>query len=315
MLWIDRVAAPFGSHDSSAGWRSLDTGSTMKKTLIASIALLAASTGLASAADLPVKAAPMAPVIAPVWGWTGWYIGANIGGIWTDSRDTLTPTGCFVNPAILCGGPLTNNPLRTDIGNLNGSNSAGVTGGGQFGYNWQMGTWLLGFETDINGTSLKTNDTVTRALAAPLAGTFSHSVSEKLDWFGTVRGRIGVLPAPTWLLYATGGLAYGHVGSNTLANFSLAGDTYAGTFSDTRVGWTVGGGAEWAFSPNWSAKLEYLYVDLGTASYTDACVTVAICGVPAFAQAASYQTDLRMHEHIVRLGINYRFGGPVIAKY
>jgi outer membrane immunogenic protein len=286
----------------------------MKKAVIASIALVAASTGFASAADLPVKAAPMAPVVAPIFGWTGWYIGANIGGIWSDSRDTVSPTGCFVNPTILCGGPLTNNPLRTDVGTLNSSNSLGITGGGQFGYNWQMGTFLLGFETDINGSGLNATDAVSRPLAAPLVGLFSHTVNEKLDWFGTARARLGVLPAPTWLLYATGGLAYGHVSSNSLINFTAGGDTYVGSLSDTRVGWTVGGGAEWAFSPNWSAKIEYLYVDLGTVSYADACVTPAvICA--GFAQAPSYQTDLKTRENIVRLGINYRFGAPVVAKY
>jgi outer membrane immunogenic protein len=304
-----------GGRRAERGVALTKRGRTMKKTLIASIALVAASTGFASAADLPVKAAPMAPVVAPVWGWTGWYIGANIGGIWSDSEDTVRPIGCFVNPAILCGGPLTNNPLRTDVGNLNGSsNNIGVTGGGQFGYNWQMGTFLLGFETDINGSSLNASDTVTRPLAAPLVGILNHTVNEKLDWFGTVRGRAGFLVAPTWLLYVTGGLAYGDVKSNSLINFTAGTDTYVGSFSDTRVGWTVGGGAEWAFSPNWSAKIEYLFVDLGTVSYADTCVTPAvICG--GFAQAPAYATDLKIRENIVRFGINYRFGGPVVARY
>src|SRR5262249_18389081 len=160
---------------------------------------------------------------------------------------------------------------------LNGNDSVGVTGGGQFGYNWQMGTFVLGFETDINGSSLKSSDVVTRPLAPPLAGLFNHAVNEKLDWFGTARGPVGFLVAPQFLLYATGGLAYGHVNSNSLVNFTLAGDTYAGSLSDTRAGWTVGGGGEWAFSPNWSAKIEYLHIDLGTVSYTDICVTPAIC--------------------------------------
>jgi outer membrane immunogenic protein len=283
----------------------------MKKILIASIALVAASTGFASAADLPVKAAPMAPVVAPVWGWTGWYIGANIGGIWTDTRDTVSPSGCFLTN-VACGGGLANNPLRTDVGHLNGSNSAGVTGGGQFGYNWQMGTFLLGFETDINGTSLNASDSVNRPLVAPLTGNFLHTTNEKLDWFGTVRGRVGVLAAPTWLLYVTGGLAYGDVKSSTAVSFTSTTDAYIGSFSDTHVGWTVGGGAEWAFSPNWSAKLEYLYIDLGSVSYTNVCVT-AVCGL--FVPPPAYQTDLRLHENIVRFGINYRFGGPVIARY
>ena len=283
----------------------------MKKTLIASIALVAASTGFASAADLPVKAAPMAPVVAPVWGWTGWYIGANVGAIWTDSEYTLSPSGCFLTN-VACGGGVPNNPLRSDVAKLNGNNSVGVTGGGQFGYNWQMGTFLLGFETDINGTNLHPNDSVNRPLVAPLVGNFLHTVDEKLDWFGTVRGRIGVLPVPELLLYATGGLAYGRLSSNTAVSFSTTTDVYAGAFSDTRVGWTAGGGAEWAFSPNWSAKVEYLYIDLGSITYADICTT-AVCAL--FVPPPGYQTDLKTRENIVRFGINYRFGGPVVAKY
>ena len=283
----------------------------MKKTLIASIALVAASTGFASAADLPVKAAPMAPVIAPVWSWTGFYIGANIGAIWTDSEYTLSPSGCFLTN-VACGGGVPNNPLRSDSAKLNGNDSVGVTGGGQIGYNWQMGSFLLGFETDINGSSLKSSDAVARPLAAPLVGNFLHTTSEKLDWFGTARARLGFLVAPQFLLYATGGLAYGHVHSDTAVAFTATTDAYLGSFNDTRVGWTVGGGGEWAFSPNWSAKLEYLHIDLGTASYTDVCVT-AVCAL--FVPPPAYNTDLRIRENIVRFGINYRFGGPVIAKY
>jgi len=286
----------------------------MKQTLIAGVALVALGSGFAGAADLPAAPAPMAPVVAPVWTWTGFYIGANIGGIWNNSEYSVSPTGCFVDPTVMCGGALTNNALRSDVGKLNNNNNnnVGFTGGGQLGFNWQLGALVLGFETDINGTNLNANDSVNRALAAPLVGNFLHTVDEKLDWYGTVRGRIGVLPVHELLLYVTGGLAYGRLSSNTAVSFSTTTDAYAGAFSDTRVGWTAGGGAEWAFSPNWSAKIEYLYVDLGSITYADICTT-AVCAL--FVPLPGYQTDLKTRENIVRFGINYRFGGPVVAKY
>jgi outer membrane immunogenic protein len=255
----------------------------------------------------PLKAPP------PVFSWTGWYVGLNAGGIWSNSSDTVEPTGCFVT-APLCGGALTNNPLRTDTGNLN--HKAGFTGGGQFGYNWQSGPAVFGLETDFNFSSLNTSDGVNRALAAPLVGNIVHTVNEKLDWFGTFRGRWGFTQAPTWLIYATGGLAYGHISSSSniaFVNAGITNDTYVGSVSTTRVGWTVGGGTEWMFAPGWSAKAEYLFVDLGSVRYTDACITPAICG--GFTPAATYQTDLRLRDNIFRGGINYHFGGPVVAKY
>jgi outer membrane immunogenic protein len=153
---------------------------------------------------------------------------------------------------------------------------------------------------------------------APLVGNIVHTVNEDLDWFGTFRGRLGFTPSQMWLIYATGGLAYGHISSNSSVAFQsppgVNNDIYLGTFSATRVGWTVGGGAEWAFASGWSVKAEYLYVDLGNLSYANACVTPGICvvGLPT---PASYQTGLTAHENIVRVGFNYHFGGPVVARY
>src|SRR5262245_61201574 len=128
----------------------------MKQTLIAGVALMALGSGFAGAADLPPAPAPMAPVVAPVWSWTGFYHGANIGGIWNNSEDTVSPAGCFVDPIVMCGGALANNALRSDVGKLNNNNNnnVGFTGGAQLGFNWQLGALLLGFETDINGTNL-----------------------------------------------------------------------------------------------------------------------------------------------------------------
>lgn len=273
----------------------------MKNLIVASFAGIAVLTGSAVAADMNLKAPP-APVI---FSWTGWYGGGNAGGIWSNSSDTVQPIGCFI-AATLCGGALSNNPLRTDTGNLH---NAGFTGGGQFGYNWQSGPAVFGIETDLNFSTLNATDAVNRPLAAPLVGNIAHTVSERPDWFGTLRGRLGFTPAPTWLIYATGGLAYGHIGSSSSVAFvfppGTTNDTYIGSLSTTRVGWTVGGGAEWAFGSNWSVKAEYLYVNLGNLSYANACVTPTICG--GFTPPAAYQTSLTAHENIARVGINYHF--------
>jgi outer membrane immunogenic protein len=195
-------------------------------------------------------------------------------------------------------------------------NSTGFIGGGQAGYNWQAGPmWVIGVETDISGTTLN------RTVSVPGLGDPSRIVtaSEKLDWFGTVRGRIGVTPTDRALLYVTGGLAYGHANLSTALTrpgFSPGAppdgcggfnNCQSGSVSDTRIGWTVGGGLEWAFARNWSLKGEYLYYDLGTLSHamTD----------PFF--PAIFNASAGLKGSIARAGLNYKFdwGGPVVAKY
>jgi outer membrane immunogenic protein len=204
---------------------------------------------------------------------------------------------------------LTNNALRTDSVNLNG---AGFTGGGQAGFNWQRDRWVFGVEGDINYVGINDGSSIARPLTAPLAGTFVHVESDKPSWLATIRGRIGVIATPNFLLYGTGGVAFGGVRSATSVSFTTTPDVYSGSTDTTRVGWTAGGGGEWMFAPQWSVKAEYLYVDLGTAGYANACISAACAG---FVNPPTYQTDLRVHEHIARVGVNYHFGGPVFAKY
>ena len=248
----------------------------------------------------------------PVYSWTGFYIGGNLGGAWNDTRDTVSPTGCFINPAVLCGGPLSTNALRTDVSELRG---AGFIGGGQVGYNWQRERWVFGLEGDINYVGISDTVLINRALAPPLTGTWTHSESDKSSWLATFRGRIGIAATSGLLLYTTGGLAVGNVRSSSAATFSATGDGYAGSNDNTRAGWTVGAGGEWMISPQWSIKAEYLYVDLGKTSYTANCTVPGLCTSPPIAQAASYQTELRLHENIARVGFNYHLGNPIVAKY
>jgi outer membrane immunogenic protein len=233
--------------------------------------------------------------------WTGFYAGLNLGVIVDDSRYTLSPSGCFVSPPF-CANPA-NNPLRTDSGNFD--NSA-FTGGVEVGYNRNLNGLVLGAEADINYSGLDDDDPVDRPLSAPLAGRFIHNVSLRLNSFGSVRGRIGITPSANWLLYVTGGLAFGRIQSATTARFTLDGDTYVGSYSSWRSGSILGGGAEYRLASNWSAKLEYLHIDLGSLSYDNPCVTPAVCA--GLVPAPKYQTSLDLREDVIRVGLNYHFG-------
>jgi outer membrane immunogenic protein len=279
----------------------------MKKLILALSAVALSAVG-ASAADMAVKALPMAAPIA--YNWSGWYVGVNAGGAWNDGRDDVFPTGCFL---IVGGcGAIADNPKRSDSVRLNG---AGFTGGAQAGYNWQRERWVFGIEGDINFNGINDGSSINRPVVAPLVGNFIHSETAKQEWFGTLRGRVGMTVTPSFLLYGTGGLAFGQVRSASTVSFTSTADTYAGSIDQTRAGWTLGAGGEWMIAPKWSIKAEYLYVDLGKVSYTQACTNLPVCGSPPQVSPASYQTDLRVRENIVRVGLNYHFFAPVVAKY
>jgi len=244
----------------------------MKATLAAAAAILIATTAASSAADMAVKAPMVAP--APVLSWTGFYVGLNAGATWdghngADVVSSGTFSGGGGNPAIMNQGAA---GATAHLSNGNGHNG-GFIGGGQIGYNYQVTNWLFGIEADIQGILGSSNFTASTSVIANngLPVTTQLNASKQLDYLGTVRGRLGFLATPTLLLYGTGGLAYG--GVNSSANISQVhqgADTFGSTaasFSETRTGWTAGAGLEWLFLPNWSAKAEYLYYDLGDVSY------------------------------------------------
>ena len=279
----------------------------MKRMLVGiAVAASLIATG-ALAADLPAKGPvyTKAPAyVAPVYEWTGFYIGGNIGYSWGRSSDASTVT----NGA---GTVLFTSANTTDLN--------GIVGGGQIGYNWQMQNWLFGLEADIQATDEKgtRNFTCPTSVCTPGSGpnnilfflgpAVPVALSQKIDWFGTVRGRIGVLATPQVLLYATGGLAYGEVDSSAV--IGAAGTAFSAV-TNTHVGWTVGAGIEGMIAPNWTARLEYLYVDLGTANGSFATTIGALGGGSVIENFSSRITD-----NILRVGINYKFGGPVVARY
>ncbi len=255
----------------------------MRKNLLAATAIaLVASTGAAFAADLPSrKAAPVyvAPPPPPLW--TGFYVGLNAGGTFGGSQSTNVGTYGLQSVVAWwrsgCGFGL--GARRHKVISRSATAASSVVA--------RSATTIS--STTTSSLALKPTSRALPAAAArrrrPQARAFPASrstrsprgvtTSKSLDYLGTVRGRIGYLVTPTLLLYGTGGLAYGGANSSTSVFQGISGPTFgittafgtAGSYSDTLVGWTAGGGLEWMFAPNWSAKLEYLYYDLGTASY------------------------------------------------
>jgi outer membrane immunogenic protein len=274
-------------------------------------AMLLGGIGSASAADMAVKAMPPP---APVWNWTGFYIGGSVGGKWNDTRVDDYPTGCFLTSAT-CGLGTTPgvNAIRSDSVRFNDGR---FIGGGQAGYNFQSGRFVGGVEGDISWTGINQTLITSKTLSPPLVGVMVHGDAMKEDWIATFRGRAGFTVTPSFLLYVTGGLAVAHVQTASAVAFTTTADTYAGSYDETRAGYTVGGGGEWMIAPKWSIKAEYLFVDLGKQTVNLACTAPGICtSPPQVAPGATYAADYRFREHIARVGVNYHFGGPVVAKY
>jgi outer membrane immunogenic protein len=259
------------------------------------IALLASPV---MAADMPVKTS-LPPPAAPAFSWTGVYFGLNAG--WLGANNSLvnqaTPgVDPNVNPqelAALAG-------LAT--GDFSLGNKSGFIGGAEIGYNYQFNNWVAGIEADIQGIAGQAvNGSITSNTATGLSSVLTGSMDTR--WLGTLRGRLGVLPAPTVLVYGTGGLAYSEVQATTsLTQSDSSGFSGSGTGDDFAylvTGWTAGGGVEWMFTQNWSAKLEYLHYDLGTTSFTWQASDNTNGGV--------YQnetTTFRNQGNIVRVGLN-----------
>jgi outer membrane immunogenic protein len=283
----------YGFHQKFALYYADMKGEVMKRTLIASaaFALMLVATS-AFAADLPVYT--KAPPVAVVYDWTGYYIGTNLGYSFghgsTDGNITTIPATTVV--------PLTG---RADVN--------GFIGGAQLGYNWQREHWVFGLEGDIQFSNERGSGDVCTVAGCP-AGSAVFTRDYKLDWFGTARGRIGFLPAERILLYATGGLAYGGFsGASTTLPLDI------GTWSSTRAGWTVGAGAEAALGSNWSVKFEYLYMDLGDVGGSSA--TIPVFRGTTQISSTTWAFNSRFTDNIVRVGLNYKFGGPgpILAKY
>ncbi|MGD9656068.1 MAG: OmpW family outer membrane protein [Methylocystis sp.] len=276
-------------------------------------ALMVASAGAAaSAADLPHYKAPPPPP-PPAFTWTGLYGGVNIGYAFGDGAQETGGLG-YLTGLVVPGAQLAATPLGSAWSV--GQNLRGVVGGGQLGYNYQFNPWLvLGVEADIQAADIVSHSNTAVGLI-DAAGPHIQSMNstKNVDWFGTVRGRVGLtLPSmPNLMAYGTAGFAYGQVVNNVgfADNFLALGVNSLGHgyYDDTRVGWAAGGGLEWSPSmfPAWSLKAEYLYVDLGTTKANSVPLNAwpgITPGVPVF--AATHSSPTRFHT--VRAGINWHF--------
>jgi outer membrane immunogenic protein len=267
----------------------------MKKLLLATTAFVALAAGSANAADMAVRPAYAPP---PAYSWNGWYIGGTIGYSWGNAKYDSTTS------ATALGVPLAGTSISES------QKIDGVIGGVQTGYNYQFGGWVWGWETDFQGSGQKGGSTFNGSLATivgpvPLTVTTDH----KLEWFGTARSRLGFLWGQNVLVYGTAGIAYGQVKDTANLNVGAAPVTAGAiaTFKDVKAGYTVGAGVEGALGGGWSAKLEYLYIDLGKTEQT-AATTVNVAGVGTVIAANSSQT-FRTTDNILRVGLNYKWGG------
>jgi outer membrane immunogenic protein len=273
----------------------------IRKLLLASVGAIAL-TGSALAADLPSRAPPpvyLPPV--PIFTWTGIYIGGQIGYAWGQDHNDFV--GSFPAGPLLATGVFFDNTF--------GQNPNGVIGGAHVGYNYQINQWVLGLEGSVDGTSMsKTLVFAPGGFAAPV-GFFGNGVTEttRADIQGSIRGRIGV----AWdraLLYGTGGVAFG--GFKTSYTFFSPFFATGGTsnFSTTRVGWTVGGGIDYAITNNWSVRAEYRYTDFGRNTNTP---------FGGLFTGGAFTGHHHFTENQVQVGFSYKFDtyapAPVVAKY
>ena len=265
-------------------------------------ALMCVGVVAAQAADLPTrKEAPVPVFVPPPFTWTGFYLGLNAGGIFSSGSRSLT----LVDPNAGFDGGFLNGALPGGLGN----GSDGFIGGGQAGYNWQTGAFVLGVETDFDGTTLsKSRNLLGAGFFNPYLGTTDNlTLNSKvsLDWLGTTRGRVGfvVTPDNRFMIYGTGGVAYGGGSAHVSIYDSAANAFWSGNPSSSRVGWTIGAGAEYALTNNWTIRAEYLYVDLGSSNFTTAGNPVT-----AFAFPNVYaQGHINYNASIFRAAVNYKF--------
>lgn len=258
----------------------------MKMFAVITAAAVVVSAGTAFSADLsePVPAS-FEERVASNFDWTGGYVGVNVGGGF----------GKFKHPFDITGGV----PAATLLNGSLDITSGGFLGGAQAGYNWQNGGFVLGAEVDFQGSAVKAEDSLSLNIGGPGGIDINGDAGTKVQWFGTVRARVGATPADRLLVYGTAGLAYGKVKSYIDGNITAGGAPVAAineSKSDTKVGWTAGAGAEYAFTNNWTIKSEYLYTDLGKTTLINA-------NVGGF--NARLRNDVSFHTF--RVGLNYKF--------
>jgi outer membrane immunogenic protein len=257
----------------------------MKRTPVAVFSTLLLAAPAAQAADMALKAPPPP---TPVYSWTGFYIGGSIGGAWTrngQAEGQLFALGTTASPLL---------PFST--------NSSGVIGGPQIGYNYQLARqWVAGIEADFAWTKLNGSQTynpIPPGVSISAAQPSFLTMGQDVEWLGSVRGRLGY----TWdraLLYFTGGAAWSR--TNFTGVESRAGGAFGETaaFSSTKTGWVAGGGLEYMLSNYWSGRVQYLHYSFAGTS------TIAPGILPTIFDTFSWR---RTEVNSLTAGLNYKFG-------
>jgi outer membrane immunogenic protein len=271
----------------------------MTRFFIATAAIAALIAGPAVAADMRMPA--KAPVVAapPCANFGGGYLGVHAGATYyqNEVKDLDQFAGSFV-----VGG----------IGSVSNSET-GWHAGGQAGYNWQRNCVVFGVQVDASYNDAKANSF---HQSFPTGAFSTANLSSEMRWFGTARARTGVVVSDLFL-YATGGLAFAQFDRNHFYRQGFAPFATAGFSSDnTRIGFVVGAGAEWALGSNWSINTELLYMGFEKDKTTFNCPTVAFCG-GAGNVGLPFRFEYNDSAWLGRVGLNYRFGGgaPVVARY
>ena len=260
---------------------------------------LAATAFSARAADIPAYSAAPA-----VFSWAGPYLGLNAGAGWTHESYATVP-----------GGTLVSIPFDGSLGwgqNLPGTSRMGFTGGGQTGWNTQFNNIVFGIESDFQYYGAHaTNDSSFTSTTPPGVGTLTNHVDSTTPWFSTSRLRLGTtLLNPRLLIYGTAGFAFGQENISASVNVHSGGalvETFPYSLKGEKMGYTIGGGAEWALNNRWSIKAEYLYVSLpANPSRTVATTFLGPAALPTDIVTLSSSRD---NLNIVRVGLNYHFIG------
>jgi outer membrane immunogenic protein len=268
------------------------------KKLLASASLLALSSVAVSAADLPMKAPPMAMPV-PVFSWTGCYVGAHVGG--GTMHDSFTQDNSF-----------SSGPFDT---NGNNGTGTGAVAGGQLGCNYQDGNAVFGLEGEGYWSSLKTTTGWSETSVGEGTTTFTSTTKNKDDF--SIAARAGIAFDRT-LVYGKAGWVWGNFAFGSSESFiPTTGvgtlDTIAGT--KTLNGLLLGAGIEHAFTPNWTVKLEYNFLDFGSGGTN---FTACTAGSTPPCSINPFSTSEHVYKHIFKVGFNYLFspwGAPVVAKY
>jgi len=252
--------------------------------------------------------------------WTGFYFGGNIGGSWADPSINVKTVNTFIDPAISENGRTTVPASVIASSGIIPLHSSGAVGGIQLGYNYQIATkYLAGFDADIQAIDSHHQSSLTQVAprigGTPNTVTVNLAVSQRANYIGTVRGRLGMLLPKynSFLAYFTGGLAYGGIQSSTSINggetpiTNTTNFTGSGSFSTIRTGYVVGGGLEKFVASKWSAKIEYLYYDLGATNYSNGELNSYGHNTGILRYTNSSSSSIRFNGNIVRVGLSFHF--------